>query len=336
MVDTLPVNFNNDVLGFYHKQKSEFHFQQKTDNEFLMFLLDTAVRVISIVQHLAPVIEAVSEASNEAEEALDEEEYNLQQQINQQQLEQFNHQQNDVAVMEVDSLAEEVIKDQIAVAPPPPPIPDPAAAQQAAHQVNITHIAEKLIAEQLLESFNSQSNQSIPISVPIQSTAPSVILPSDNIPISIPITQPSELIQQDEDIKSENNIPEIIEIKEEPSPQPLLPDDQLQQLMSSISSNEDNFRIQNFVPTAQPSNLPQSFLDRNTNPLSMLSLSSSSSGSGGKPPPLLSAPFDSNLFSNISTDKLPGTSGALDTKGLDSKGNSSSTPVFNASIVYEA
>ena len=48
----------------------------------------------SSVQHLAPVIEAVSEASNEAEEALDEEEYNLQQQINQQQLEQFNHQQN--------------------------------------------------------------------------------------------------------------------------------------------------------------------------------------------------------------------------------------------------
>ena len=46
------------------------------------------------MQHLAPVIEAVSEASNEAEEALDEEEYNLQQQINQQQLEHFNHQQN--------------------------------------------------------------------------------------------------------------------------------------------------------------------------------------------------------------------------------------------------
>ena len=31
-------------------------------------------------------------------------------------------------------------------------------------------------------------------------------------------------------------------------------------------------RIQNFVPTAQPSNLPPSFLDKNS-PLSMLSLS---------------------------------------------------------------
>ena len=48
MIDTLPIYYNTDVLGFYQKQKSEFHFQQKTDNEFLMFLLDTAVRVISI------------------------------------------------------------------------------------------------------------------------------------------------------------------------------------------------------------------------------------------------------------------------------------------------
>ena len=43
-----PINANTEVLGFYHKQKSEFHFNEKTDNEFLMFLLDTAVRVISI------------------------------------------------------------------------------------------------------------------------------------------------------------------------------------------------------------------------------------------------------------------------------------------------
>ena len=43
-----PIHANTEVLGFYHKQKSEFHFNEKTDNEFLMFLLDTAVRVISI------------------------------------------------------------------------------------------------------------------------------------------------------------------------------------------------------------------------------------------------------------------------------------------------
>ena len=48
MTAVLPISANHDVLGFYHKQKSEFHFQDKSDNEFLMFLLDTAVRVISI------------------------------------------------------------------------------------------------------------------------------------------------------------------------------------------------------------------------------------------------------------------------------------------------
>ena len=32
----------------YQNQKSEFHFNQKNDSDFLMFLLDTAVRVISI------------------------------------------------------------------------------------------------------------------------------------------------------------------------------------------------------------------------------------------------------------------------------------------------
>ena len=48
MMATLNIKANTEVLGFYQKQKSEFHFQEKTDNEFLMFLLDTAVRVISI------------------------------------------------------------------------------------------------------------------------------------------------------------------------------------------------------------------------------------------------------------------------------------------------
>jgi hypothetical protein len=44
----LPIYYNTDVHNFYIKQKQEFHFTQKSDNEFLMFLLDTAVRVISI------------------------------------------------------------------------------------------------------------------------------------------------------------------------------------------------------------------------------------------------------------------------------------------------
>ena len=48
MASTLHIQANTEVLGFYQKQKAEFHFREKTDNEFLMFLLDTAVRVISI------------------------------------------------------------------------------------------------------------------------------------------------------------------------------------------------------------------------------------------------------------------------------------------------
>ena len=43
-----PIFYTPDVHNLYVKQKHEFHFNQKSDNEFLMFLLDTAVRVISI------------------------------------------------------------------------------------------------------------------------------------------------------------------------------------------------------------------------------------------------------------------------------------------------
>jgi len=60
MIDVHPIVTNSEVFSLYCKQKSEFHFTQRTDDDFVMFLLDTAVRVISIVQHLAPVIEAVS------------------------------------------------------------------------------------------------------------------------------------------------------------------------------------------------------------------------------------------------------------------------------------
>ncbi|XP_063688645.1 uncharacterized protein LOC134821797 isoform X3 [Bolinopsis microptera] len=66
MVDILMIKADDPkVLSQYHKQKLEFHFQQKSDNDFVRFLLDTAVRVISIVQHLAPVLEAVSTAGSE-------------------------------------------------------------------------------------------------------------------------------------------------------------------------------------------------------------------------------------------------------------------------------
>ena len=56
MASTLHIQANTEVLGLYQKQKAEFHFQEKTDNEFLMFLLDTAVRVISIGNYLCYVL----------------------------------------------------------------------------------------------------------------------------------------------------------------------------------------------------------------------------------------------------------------------------------------
>ena len=49
MVDVLMIKADDPkVLSQYHRQKLEFQFQQKSDNDFVSFLLDTAVRVISI------------------------------------------------------------------------------------------------------------------------------------------------------------------------------------------------------------------------------------------------------------------------------------------------
>ena len=46
-IEIPPISANLDVLKLYHKQKVEFHFQQKSDNEFLIFLLDVAMKVIT-------------------------------------------------------------------------------------------------------------------------------------------------------------------------------------------------------------------------------------------------------------------------------------------------
>ena len=49
MAEVLTIKADDPgVLSQYHKQKMEFRFQQKSDNDFVMFLLDTAVRVVSI------------------------------------------------------------------------------------------------------------------------------------------------------------------------------------------------------------------------------------------------------------------------------------------------
>ena len=49
MAEVLTIKADDPgVLSLYHKQKLEFRFQQKSDNDFLYFLLDTTMRVISI------------------------------------------------------------------------------------------------------------------------------------------------------------------------------------------------------------------------------------------------------------------------------------------------
>ena len=128
---------------------------------------------------------------------------------------------------------------------------------------------------------------------------------SETVPLTEQyITQSNNLDQVYEEVYKE----EIIEIKDEPEVYeidensqnnnlPLLTSDCIQQLMNSVSNNEENVRIQNFVPTAMPSNLPPSFLDKSSNPLSMLGRTNNNSLSS----------LDGNM--NISTDNMAGSSG---------------------------
>ena len=120
-----------------------------------------------------------------------------------------------------------------------------------------------------------------------QSTSAQV---SENTVTSLPHeSQPVAEAEFDDShsVKSESAVPEIIEIKEEltesaqlATSDSLLSPGTFQQLMSSLSNREQN--IQNFVPSATPSSLPPSFLDRSdTNSLSMLG----SMGSGDGPGP---------------------------------------------------
>lgn len=61
MVDILMIKADDPkVLSQYHKQKLEFHFQQKSDNDFVRFLLDTAARVISIGKQLFLQLQIIS------------------------------------------------------------------------------------------------------------------------------------------------------------------------------------------------------------------------------------------------------------------------------------
>ena len=104
---------------------------------------------------------------------------------------------------------------------------------------------------------------------------------------SQPVAEPPE--DSHANVKTEQPVPEVIEIKEEVDDQAgpasesseLISQDTLDQLMSSISGAEDSVGLQNFVPTATPSGLPPSFLDRGAgNPLSMLGSLNSGDGPG--------------------------------------------------------
>ena len=108
---------------------------------------------------------------------------------------------------------------------------------------------------------------------------PTLAQSSVNLPTSLPSDrQPIARAPSAEVVKTEQPIHEVIEIKnemEEPlnqtSPAELIPHETLQHLLSSMPGTEDRSGLQNFVPTATPSSLPPSFLDRGSNnPLSMV------------------------------------------------------------------
>ena len=40
-----------EVLELYRQQKEQFHFHQRSDDDFIIFLLDTASRVLSIGEY---------------------------------------------------------------------------------------------------------------------------------------------------------------------------------------------------------------------------------------------------------------------------------------------
>ena len=112
---------------------------------------------------------------------------------------------------------------------------------------------------------------------------------SENLSTVLPhATQPIAEAPSTDEVKREQPVPEVIEIKEEMDESnnqrlstDLIPTDTLQQLMSSISGAEDSSGLQNFVPTANLSSLPPSFLDRNShNPLSMVGSLNSIDGPG--------------------------------------------------------
>jgi len=300
MMDVLTIQADLDVLNHYHKQKSEFHFQQKSDNDFLMFLLDTAVRVISIVQHLAPVIEAVSAASNDPlDAASDSGEMKT----------VVNH-----LNMEVDSILEDqqLSLDIPSVPLPPPPVTtDQHISPEQLNTISelekeLKNVTETLsnaesypsitqtmnpIISQAINPIINQAMNNNPISAINQAmnpTAPLVTPISDNYPE--PTSEQSELpILETENIiiKPELPVPEVIDIKEEVMETPqysdpsglsqILSSDHINQLMSNVVGPDLMGNDTPSYVTAGKAANPLSMLHLQNNPSSMLGSSLASS-----------------------------------------------------------
>ena len=94
---------------------------------------------------------------------------------------------------------------------------------------------------------------------------------SENLPTTLPsAAQPIAEAPSTNEFKAEQPVPEVFEIKEEI--EEIFNKDyssDFQHIMTSISGSSSG--LHNFVPTANPSSLPPSFLDRSSNnPLSMV------------------------------------------------------------------
>lgn len=352
----LPIFYNNDVHNFYLKQKQEFHFTQKSDNEFLMFLLDTAVRVISIVQHLAPVIEAVSDAGIEVDDieddvspihtpnntsnisagAMDVDSVDPTPSALSAELEQINQEITNAQISSQQlSRQPSVFTRRPAPLPAPAPISIPVSVPVSASNSSESEPIMLSIAQPTAMLSVSQPTAMLSIAQPPAHHTPSISANrsepnrSDSLAPNVPLIQLPSSAQSSENtttslpsasqpvaeppedshanVKTEQPVPEVIEIKEEVNDQAgpasesseLISQDTLDQLMSSISGAEDSVGLQNFVPTATPSGLPPSFLDRGAgNPLSMLG--SLNSGDGPGPSGINVPNISESMMKNIS------------------------------------
>ncbi|XP_063680476.1 zinc finger protein 271-like isoform X2 [Bolinopsis microptera] len=61
--EMLPILAECKVIHQFTKQKSKLNFSSKTDGEFISFLLETTLSMLSVVKQISPVIKAVEEVA---------------------------------------------------------------------------------------------------------------------------------------------------------------------------------------------------------------------------------------------------------------------------------